>query len=60
LSSLDDHLAELAHHYGRGNIPDKAIDYLGRAAQQALSRSQPSTKLSFMPARESRLSRRCQ
>ena len=38
-SSLDDHLAELAHHYGRGHDPDKAIDYLGRAAQQALSRS---------------------
>jgi tetratricopeptide (TPR) repeat protein len=38
-SSLDDHLAELAHHYGRGNNPGKAVDYLGRAAQQALSRS---------------------
>ena len=38
-SSLEDHLAELAHHYGRGNNPDKAVDYLGRAAQQAVSRS---------------------
>ena len=38
-SSLDDHLAELAHHYSRGNNPAKAVDYLGRAAQQAVSRS---------------------
>ncbi|HVA79463.1 MAG TPA: adenylate/guanylate cyclase domain-containing protein [Candidatus Binataceae bacterium] len=38
-SSLDDHLAELAHHYCRGNNPGKAVDYLGRAAQQAASRS---------------------
>jgi len=37
--SLDDHLPELAHHYGRGNNPAKAVDYLGRAAQQAASRS---------------------
>ena len=36
-SSLDDHLAELAHHYGRGNNPAKAVDYLGRAAAQAVS-----------------------
>ncbi len=38
-NSLDEHLAELAHHYGRSNNPDKAVDYLSRAAQQALSRS---------------------
>jgi class 3 adenylate cyclase/tetratricopeptide (TPR) repeat protein len=38
-SSLDDHLAELAHHYHRGNNPAKAVDYLGRAARQAASRS---------------------
>jgi predicted ATPase len=38
-SSLDDHLPELAHHYSRGNNPAKAVDYLGRAAQQAVSRS---------------------
>jgi predicted ATPase len=37
--SLDDHLADLAHHYGRSNNPDKAVEYLGRAAQQAESRS---------------------
>ena len=38
-SSLDDHLSELAHHFGRGNNLDKAVDYLGRAARQAVSRS---------------------
>ena len=38
-SSIDDHLAELAHHYGRTNNSDKAVQYHGRAAQQALSRS---------------------
>jgi tetratricopeptide (TPR) repeat protein len=32
---LEDHLAELAHHYGRsGNVP-KAVQYLGRAGQRA-------------------------
>jgi class 3 adenylate cyclase/tetratricopeptide (TPR) repeat protein len=39
VSSLDDHLSELAHHFGRGNNLDKAVDYLGRASQQAVSRS---------------------
>ena len=37
--SIDDHLAELAHHYGRSANPDKAVEYLTRAGQQALSRS---------------------
>jgi class 3 adenylate cyclase/predicted ATPase len=36
---LDDHLDELAHHYSRSNNIDKAIEYLGRAGQQALQRS---------------------
>jgi class 3 adenylate cyclase/tetratricopeptide (TPR) repeat protein len=38
-SSLNDHLSKLAHHYGRGNNLDKAVDYLGRASRQAVSRS---------------------
>jgi predicted ATPase len=38
-NSLDDHLSELAYHFGRGNNLDKAVDYLGRAARQAVSRS---------------------
>ncbi len=38
-ATLDDHLAELAHHYGRSaNVP-KAIEYLRRAAEQAGARS---------------------
>jgi tetratricopeptide (TPR) repeat protein len=38
-SSLDDHLAELANHYGRANNPDKAVQYLTLAGKQALDRS---------------------
>jgi len=38
-SSLDDHLAELAHHYSRSDNIEKAIEYLGRAGQQAVQRS---------------------
>jgi class 3 adenylate cyclase/tetratricopeptide (TPR) repeat protein len=37
--SLDDHLASLAHHYGRANKPDKALLYLASAGKQALRRS---------------------
>jgi class 3 adenylate cyclase/tetratricopeptide (TPR) repeat protein len=36
---LEDHLAELAHHYERGKQPAKAVEYLSRAAQQAAARS---------------------
>jgi predicted ATPase len=36
---LDDHLDDLAHHYSRSNNMDKAVEYLGRAGQQALQRS---------------------
>jgi class 3 adenylate cyclase/tetratricopeptide (TPR) repeat protein len=36
---IDDHLAELAHHYSRSANVNKAVDYLGRAARQAVSRS---------------------
>jgi len=38
-TSLDDHLAELANHYGRANNPDKAVEYLTLAGKQALERS---------------------
>jgi tetratricopeptide (TPR) repeat protein len=38
-SSVEEHLAELAHHYGRSANPDKAVAYLTRAGQQALNRS---------------------
>jgi class 3 adenylate cyclase/tetratricopeptide (TPR) repeat protein len=36
---LDDHLSQLAHHYSQSDNVDKAIEYLGRAGQQALQRS---------------------
>jgi predicted ATPase len=36
---LDDHLDELAHHYGRSENVAKAVEYLGRAGQQTLQRS---------------------
>jgi len=36
---LDDHLAELAHHYGRSANLRKAVHYLRQAGNQALERS---------------------
>ena len=36
---LDDHLSELARHYERSGNTAKALDYLGRAGQQAIARS---------------------
>jgi class 3 adenylate cyclase/tetratricopeptide (TPR) repeat protein len=38
-STVEEHLAELAHHYGRSANPDKAVEYLTRAGQQARERS---------------------
>jgi class 3 adenylate cyclase len=36
---LDDHLSQLAHHYRHSENTGKAIEYLGRAGQQALQRT---------------------
>ena len=36
---LDDHLSQLAHHYGHSDNVSKAVEYLGRAGRQALQRS---------------------
>ncbi len=36
---LDDHLGDLARHYSRSDNVSKAVDYLGRAGQQAMQRS---------------------
>jgi len=36
---LDDHLSELAHHYSHSDNVGKAVEYLGRAGQQAMQRS---------------------
>ena len=38
-NAVEDHLAELAHHYGRAANADKAVEYLTRAGQQAVNRS---------------------
>jgi predicted ATPase len=38
-STVEEHLPELAHHYGRSVNLDKAVHYLARAGQQALNRS---------------------
>jgi class 3 adenylate cyclase/predicted ATPase len=37
-TSLDDHVAELAHHFSRSNNPAKAVKYLRIAGTQALAR----------------------
>jgi predicted ATPase len=36
---LDDHLGDLAYHYSRSDNVEKAVEFLGRAGQQALQRS---------------------
>jgi predicted ATPase len=47
---LDDHLDELAHHYSRSDNVAKAVEYLGRAGQQALQRSAYSDAISSLGA----------
>ena len=37
--SLDDHVAELAHHYARSGNPGKAVEYCLRAVQQCVVRA---------------------
>ena len=36
---VDDHVTALAHHYSRSDNTEKAVEYLGRAGQQAIQRS---------------------
>jgi predicted ATPase len=38
-AQVDDHLTQLAHHYSHTDNIEKAIEYLGRAGQQAIQRS---------------------
>ena len=47
---LDDHLTQLAHHYGHSDNVEKAIEYLGRAGQQALQRSAHDDAISGLNA----------
>jgi predicted ATPase len=43
--TLDDYVADLAHHYSRGGNREKAIQYLQLAAQQAAQRSASSVAI---------------
>jgi predicted ATPase/class 3 adenylate cyclase len=48
--NLGDHLDALAHHYSRSDNADKAIEYLGRAAQQAIERSASAAAIASLTA----------
>src|ERR1700737_4772621 len=47
---LDDHLSKLAHHYSRSDNVSKAVEYLGRAGQQALQRSAHADAINSLTA----------
>ncbi len=49
-NQLDDHLTQLAHHYSHSDNADKAIEYLGRAGQQAMKRSAHTDAVSNLTA----------
>ena len=47
---LDDHLGDLARHYSRSDNISKAVEYLGRAGQQAFQRSAYADAISSLRA----------
>jgi predicted ATPase len=47
---LDDRLDELAHHYSRSDNVEKAVEYLGRAGQQAIQRAANADAISPLSA----------
>ena len=47
---LDDHLPALAYHYARGGNPLKAVEYLGRAADQAALRTEYADAIDHLEA----------
>jgi len=47
---LEDHLDELAHHYSRSDNTEKAVEYLGRAGNQAAQRSAYAEAISSLKA----------
>jgi predicted ATPase len=49
-AQLDDHLSQLAHHYSHSDNVEKAIEYLGRAGQQAMQRSSYADAISNLSA----------
>ncbi|MGB9382491.1 ATP-binding protein, partial [Candidatus Binatus sp.] len=46
-ATLDDHVAELAHHYSRSANAPKAVEYLTHAAEQAAIRSAYSDAIGY-------------
>jgi predicted ATPase/class 3 adenylate cyclase len=54
---MDDHLTELARHYSRTDNVNKAIEYLGRAGQQAMQRCDHADAISSLTAAISLLPR---
>ena len=50
VARLDDHLGDLAHHYRRSDSVTKAVEYLGRAGQQAMQRSAYADAISSLTA----------
>jgi class 3 adenylate cyclase/predicted ATPase len=47
---VDDHLTQLAHHYSHTDNIEKAIEYLGRAGQQAIQRSANADAITSLKA----------
>jgi tetratricopeptide (TPR) repeat protein len=47
-ANLDDYLPRLAYHYERGSNPAKAVEYLGRAAEQAAHRMEYADAVDFL------------
>ncbi len=45
---LEDHLAELAHHYDRSGNVRKAVEYLGRTGQRAAQQSAHSEAVGYL------------
>jgi len=50
VGQLEDHLDELAHHYSRSDNVVKAVEYLGRAGQQAAQGSAYADAISGLRA----------
>jgi adenylate cyclase len=48
--ALEDHYGDLAHHYSRSDNVAKAVEYLGRAGQQAFRRSAYAEAISSLSA----------
>ena len=49
-AQVDDHLTQLAHHYSHTDNIEKAIEYLGRAGQQAVQRSANADAITSLTA----------